>query len=46
MTPNEGLLFHLVELTDAEILKIWESLQDDQNLIDFARACIKASFKQ
>ena len=46
MTPNEGLLFHLVELTDAEILKIWESLRDDQNLIDFARACIKASFKQ
>jgi len=46
MTPQEGKLFHLVELTDEKILEIWENLQDDQNLIDFARACIKASFKQ
>lgn len=46
MTPQEGKLFHLVELTDEKILEIWESLQGDQNLIDFARACIKASFKQ
>ena len=46
MTPKEGKLFHIVELTDDEILEIWESLKDDQNLIDFARACIKASFKQ
>jgi len=46
MTPQEGKLFHLVELTDEKILEIWESLKDDQNLIDFARACIKASFKQ
>lgn len=46
MTPKEGKLFQYVRLTDEKILEIWESLKDDQNLIDFARACIEASFKQ
>jgi hypothetical protein len=36
----------MVELTDAEILAIWESLSGEKTLIDFARACIAAAFKQ
>jgi hypothetical protein len=46
MSPREIKLGEFIELTDAEILEIWENLKDDQNLIDFARACIAASFKQ
>ena len=46
MPPKEGELRRFVELTDAEILEIWEKLEGDQNLLDFARACIEASFKQ
>ena len=46
MSPREGQLKEFIELTDAKILEIWEKLEGHQNLLDFARACIAASFKQ
>jgi hypothetical protein len=46
MSPREGVLRRFIELTDVEILAIWEKLEGHQNLLDFARACIAASFKQ
>jgi len=45
MSPTEGQLLKFIELTDAEIVAIWERLTGDKTLIDFARACIEASIK-
>jgi len=45
MSPREIKLVEFIKLTDAEILEIWEKLEGHQNLLDFARACIAASFR-